>query len=137
MRSVAPGARQSAALTARTSPGRGRVFPEIVAVKSGTEYLVIRLECVSWIQARGNYSLLHSDRPPRLVGTSLARLTRLVLDPAVFLRIHRSAIVNIREIVSVRTRRNGDLTLMLRDGRCVPCSRRYRRELDRRIRFLA
>ena len=58
-----------------------------------------------------------------------------VLDPDVFVRVHRSAIVNTTKIAAVEPQVHGDLTLVLRDGSRVQCSRRYRKRLEEKLYF--
>ena len=88
---------------------------------------------VYWIEASGNYSRVHVKKRAHLVTKTLAALVRGGLDPDVFVRVHRSVIVNRRRISTIESLRRGDANLVLCDGTNVPCSRRYREELRRRI----
>lgn len=110
-------------------------FPDSIAIKSGTQYVVTRLADVDWIEADGNYAKLWVQRRPRLLGKPLAVLEKDVLDPHVFVRVHRSAIVNTTKITAVEPVQHGDLVLILHDGTRVQCSRRYRQRLDERMYF--
>lgn len=51
------------------------------------------------------------------------------LDPARFVRVHRSYIANIDRIASIEPLDSGDARLHLGDGSTLPCSRRYRAAL--------
>ena len=110
-------------------------FPEAIAIRSGAQYLVVRVADVDWIEADGNYSKLYIQRRPRLLTRTLAALEKNVLDPDVFVRVHRSAIVNTTTIVAVEPHPHGELTLVLRDGSHVQCSRRHRKRLEERLYF--
>ncbi|HEY8176049.1 MAG TPA: LytTR family DNA-binding domain-containing protein [Gemmatimonadaceae bacterium] len=109
--------------------------PESIAIKSGDKYTVIPLADVDWIEAHGNYSRVYVGKRPRLLTKTLATLEKEVLDPDVFVRVHRSAIVNTKKITSVEPDPHGDAKLILHDGTSIPCSRRYRDELGRKIYF--
>jgi two-component system LytT family response regulator len=115
-------------------PARPR-YPDAVAVKSGGQYVVLRVEDVDWIEADGNYARLHVQKRPRLITKSLATLERDVLDPARFVRVHRSAIVNVAKIAAVEPLFHGDVSLVLQDGTKVDCSRRFRERLEERLYF--
>src|SRR5688572_880787 len=116
----------------RPEPAR---YPEALAIKSGTEYVVVRAADIDWIEADGNYAKVYVQKRPRLLAKSLTALEHEVLDPDRFLRVHRSAIVNLSRIVSVEPLSHGELTLVLQDGTRVDCSRRYRKRLEERLYF--
>ena len=109
--------------------------PQSIAIKVGDQYVVTPLADVDWIEADGNYVKVWVNKRARLMTKTLVTLEREVLDPEVFVRVHRSAIVNASRIASVEASHHGDMTLLLRDGTHVPCSRRYRERLERRIYF--
>ena len=109
--------------------------PEAIAIKAGDQYVVTPLVDVDWIEADGNYAKVYVNKRARLLTKTLATLEKEVLDPEVFVRVHRSAIVNVSRIASAEPNHQGDLTLVLKDGTQVPCSRRYREQLKRKIYF--
>lgn len=91
--------------------------------KLGRDFLVATAD-IEWIQAAGNYVNLHvrgHDYPLR--STMAAIESRL--DPAVFVRIHRSYLVNLRRVVSIEPLDDGDARVHLDEGQALPCSRRY------------
>ena len=110
-------------------------YPDSLAVKLGDQYHVLRVPDIDWIEADGNHSRLHMAQRHRLIAKSLALLERQVLDPARFLRVHRSSIVNIGKVVAVEPMFHGDVQLVLQNGTRVDCSRRYRSRLQERLYF--
>ena len=126
--------RVSGLLTHRQSRHWHR-YPESIAVRSGDGYAVIPLAAVDWIEADGSYGRIWVQRHARLIGKSLAALELDVLDPELFLRVHRSAIVNVKKIARIESDPHGDAVLVLHDGSRVPCSRRYRDRLKAPIYF--
>lgn len=99
--------------------------------KLGREFLVAAND-IEWLQASGNYVNLRvrgHDYPLRsTIGGIEARL-----DPARFLRIHRSYIVNLEQLASIEPLDTGDARVHLKDGTVLPGSRRYRGELRQRF----
>jgi two-component system LytT family response regulator len=110
-------------------------YPEAIAIRAGGEYVVVRTADIDWIEADGNYSKLHVGKRSRLLTKTLAALEKEVLDPDVFVRVHRSSIVNTTKISTVEPLFHGELTLVLQDGTRVPCSRRFRRKLEAKVYF--
>ncbi len=85
---------------------------------------------VDWIEAQGDYACLHAGPRDFLVRETMASLERR-LDTR-FLRIHRSAIVNVDRVRELRSRENGDYLVFLEGGAEVRLSR-TRREAVRRL----
>lgn len=99
--------------------------------KLGRDFLIAAAE-IEWLQAAGNYVNLRvrgHDYPLRSTLGSLESR----LDPARFLRIHRSYMVNFDQIASIEPLESGDARVHLRDKTVLPCSRRYREALRVRL----
>jgi two-component system LytT family response regulator len=110
-------------------------YPDALAIRSGDQYVVVRVADVDWIEADGNYARLYVRGRARVLTRTLAALESELLDPSVFIRVHRSAIVNASKIASIEPLFHGELTLILHDGTRVPCSRRHRKRLEERLYF--
>ena len=128
------GERLSALLSFVDKP-RPEKYPEVLAIRVGEQYSLVRVESIDWIEADGNYARVWVQRRQRLLAKSLAALERDVLDPDVFVRVHRSAIVNATKIAAVEPLFHGEVTLVLHDGTRVDCSRRYRKRLEDKLYF--
>jgi len=100
------------------------------AVKHHRGMRLVRVSDIHYIQACGNYAEIHSPG-----GTHLVRMTMLELeqrlDPAMFVRIHRSTIVRIDRIRNIAAASHGDFDLTLHDGTVLRLSRSYRGQLQR------
>jgi two-component system LytT family response regulator len=95
---------------------------------------LIPVEKIDWIEADDYYARLYVGRTRHLLRESLARLTRR-LDPAAFLRVHRSAIIRLDRIHAVIG--SGARTqVVLRDGTRIRVSRRRLALLRSRLRQL-
>jgi len=116
------------------SPGRPE-YPALLAVKSGDQYRFVEVADIDWIEADGNYIRLHMGKQERLVHKTLAEMEERLLDPATFVRIHRSTIVNLSRIATVEPLFNRELSVALKDGTKLVCSRRYRPALQKRVYF--
>jgi hypothetical protein len=99
--------------------------------KLGKEFLLNASE-IEWLQASGNYVNLHvrgRDYPLRATMAAIEQR----LDPARFVRVHRSHFVNLDYLVEIEPLESGDARLQMRDGAKIPCSRRYRAALRERF----
>ncbi len=95
--------------------------------KLGREFLVTAND-IEWLQASGNYVNLHMAGRDYPLRSTLAGIEAR-LDPARFVRVHRSYMVNLQQLVSIEPVDSGDARLHLKDGTTLPCSRRYRGSL--------
>ena len=99
--------------------------------KFGREFLV-RVNDIEWIESAGNYVNLHvRGRVYPLRDTMTSISDRLAAQG--FLRVHRSAIVNLDQVAEIVAFESGDGEARLRTDTAVPVSRRYRKELRERL----
>ena len=97
-------------------------------VKSGGRILFLGADDISWIAAADNYVYLHTNGASHLVRTTLRALEK-TLDAERFVRVHRSAIVNIDAIDRIEPMAHGDSAIILRGGTRLTASRTYRDRL--------
>lgn len=107
-----------------TPPARPERF---LVRKLRKEFLIAALDIDS-VQAQANYVALRVNGHEYLLRSTLAEFARQ-LDPARFVQVHRSHLVNLDRITEIEPLDSGDARLTLRDGSVVPCSRRYREAL--------
>ena len=105
-------------------------YLERVVVKSGGRVFFLGVAEIDWIEAAGNYVRLHAGRESHLVQGTMSRLEGR-LDPNVFLRVHRSAIVNITRIRELHPLFHGEYAIKLADGTELTSGRGYRDNLQR------
>jgi hypothetical protein len=99
-----------------------------IPVRSRGQITVLEFTNVDWIEAQGNYLALHVGPTAHLIRESIVRLEAR-LDPAHFIRIHRSTIVAVNRIRDMVPLGAGDATLRLKDGTELRLSRNFRDRL--------
>ena len=111
-------------LTARAAAGELNPSPWLVQIvaRSVGRSDVVPVSDLQWIEAVGYYVRLHAAGTPVLHRESLDSLAAK-LDPTVFVRVHRSAIVRVDSIRRVRRTRSGAREATLATGQRVPVSR--------------
>ena len=103
-----------------------------VVVKTGGKVIFLRAEEIEWVEAAGNYVRLHVGGESHLFRESMKNMeTRL--DGDVFVRIHRSAIVNVDRIRELQPWFHGEYVVILHDGTRLMASRVFAERLDRLI----
>ena len=114
--------------------GKGMAFPsrrpsERFGVRVRGEVVFIRVSSIDWIAGAGNYVRLYSGTESHLLRESLQNLAAR-LDPAVFLRVHRSAIVNIERVRKLVPAADGSLSIVLQNATAIPLGPTYRTALE-------
>jgi len=102
---------------------------ERLAVKRAGEVLFLKPSEVDWIEAADYYVCLHVATKSHLLRRSMAELEN-DLDPTIFCRVHRSAIVNLNRVKSVAVNEEGEYDVILEDKTRLRLSRRYRSHLQ-------
>ncbi len=114
----------------------GGVLPEREALperftvrKRGGKEVVVDVADIDWVEAAGNYAILHVGGDTFEIRSSLTKLES-ELDPKRFVRVHKSHVVNIARVAEVTPWVSGDWRIRLQDGAEVNLSRRYRQRFE-------
>jgi two-component system LytT family response regulator len=113
------------------APARDLPLDRLV-VKSGGSTRFVRVADIDWIEAAGVYANLHIGGKELLYRAALNELAER-LDPVRFIRVHRSAIVNIESILRLEPISHGEFEVILKDGSRPRISRTYRGQLEKRL----
>ena len=96
-----------------------------ITVNDGIQHLVLEVNLIDYVEAAGNYVCIHYEDEVHVIRKTLKSLMEN-LDESVFVRIHRSTIINTRQIKAIRPHINGEYLLTLGDGKRVKVSRTYK-----------
>ncbi|HEX8265646.1 MAG TPA: response regulator [Pyrinomonadaceae bacterium] len=113
------------------APGAGEPIDR-VAIKSRGRVYFLKTEEIDWVEGAGDYLSLHAGSQSHLIRESMGNFYAK-LDPQKFLRIHRSAIVNIERIKDIRPLFKGEYDITLTNGKRLNSSKSYRHHLQKLI----
>ena len=116
-------------LAERTDP---RKATHRFIIKGTGQVSFVKISDVDWIEAADYYACLHVGSKTHLLRRSLAELEE-ELNPHAFCRIHRSTIVNLDRVHSLKLNQEGEYDVLLRPGTVLRLSRRYRKQLQSRL----
>jgi two-component system, LytTR family, response regulator len=105
---------------------------ERFVVKAAGRIFFLKADEVDWIEAYGNYVRLHVGKSAYLLREPIGSMEARV-DASRFLRIHRSALVNVERIREMQPMFHGQYTVVLHDGTRLTLSRRYRGKLQKSL----
>lgn len=102
---------------------------ERYAVRVRGEIVLVHVADVEWVSAEGNYARLHAGEKSYLIRDSMQRLEE-TLEPTMFARVHRSAIVNLSRVKKLVLDRDGSYEIVLESGATVPVGATYRSRVE-------
>ena len=105
-------------------------YLERLIIKADGRISFLNTRDVDWIEADDKYVHLHTNKTARMVRQTLSAMESQ-LDPRTFLRVHRSAIVNVDRIKELHPLFNGEHSIVLEDGTKLTLSRNYKDKLFR------
>ena len=106
-----------------------RRYAKLLPIRSGRETIRLDVTTIDWIDAAGDYMCLHADGQTHVLRATMKELEDM-LDPLVFQRVHRSTIVNLARVRSLRPHLNGECFLKLQSGQEVKLSRSFRDKVE-------
>jgi two-component system LytT family response regulator len=100
-----------------------------LAIKAGGRVTILAVRDIDWIEAEGDYVKIHAGRTWHLLRETMKHL-EVQFDPARFVRIHRSTIVNVERIKELQPYFRGEYVVILHDGTSLKLSRGYKDHLE-------
>ncbi len=100
-----------------------------IVFKSRGRILFLPVSDIRWIGAEENYVRICTQSETHLLRETMSRLEEK-LDPQMFLRVHRSSIVNLQFVKEVRTDADGECLVVLVNGQKIAMSRSYRSRIQ-------
>ena len=109
--------------------GNGSSYANRIVFKSRGRILFLPVSNIRWIGAEENYVRICTEGESYLLREPIGRLEEK-LDPQLFLRVHRSSIVNLQFVKEVRTESTGESVVILLNGQRLSMSRSYRSRIN-------
>lgn len=128
----APGEEREGGEPVRAPAAQPRPYLERIMVRTGRRVAVVRVDDIDWIEASDYYARLHVGARSYLVREAIGALESK-LDPARFVRIHRSVIISLDRILALDPYVQGEHVVTLRDGTRLAISRRRRGAVERAL----
>jgi two-component system LytT family response regulator len=107
----------------------GSHYTTRIVFKSRGRIVFLPVSDIRWISAEENYVRISTQTETHLLRETMARLEEK-LDPEMFLRVHRSSIVNLQHVKEVRTEADGEYAVVLVNGEKLTMSRGYRSRIN-------
>lgn len=123
---VTPGMTPGTAIAplTRGSGVRGESWTERLLIRENGRIYPIPVGSINWIESASNYLRIHTRQRTHLIRMKISDMEQM-LDPRIFARVHRTKIVNMYRIASLKPVVNGNYVLTLKDGTEMRMSRTF------------
>jgi two-component system LytT family response regulator len=112
-----------------TSGGSMSELQRTVSMKSGSDWIKVRLDDITWIEAAGDYMCLHTSEGTHIIRKTLKQFEQ-ELDPTLFPRVNRSAMINLSKLKRLTPNSNGEYLAQLTSVDSVKVSRKFKFKLE-------
>jgi len=109
-----------------------RHTPERIIIKADGEIVCLKPNEIDWAESAGNYVCLHVGGATHILRETITALESR-LGPRQFMRVHRSTLVNVDRIKTLKPSLYGDYSILLRDGTKLTLSRGFRENVLKRL----
>lgn len=100
-------------------------YPDVLSIKDGSEVTRVPVVDIQWVDAAGDYMCVHAQEGMHIMRKTMKELEK-VLNPKTFIRVHRSAIVNINFVKKLVSHVSGEYHLILHNDTELKVSRSHR-----------
>jgi two-component system LytT family response regulator len=100
-------------------------YPDVIAIKDGSEVTRVLVADILWVDAAGDYMCVHAKGGMHIMRKTMKELEH-ELNPRFFIRVHRSAIVNIQFVKKMVSHVSGEYHLILHNDTELKVSRSHR-----------
>jgi two-component system, LytTR family, response regulator len=114
----------------QTPDATSSAYKTRIVFKSRGRILFLPVEDIRWVGAEENYVRISTGNESHMLRETMARL-ETTLDPEVFLRVHRSFIVNLQYVKEVKSEADGESVVILTSSEKIPMSRGYRSRIQK------
>ncbi|MDH5380142.1 MAG: response regulator [Cyclobacteriaceae bacterium] len=107
-------------------------FSSHLFVQKSDKYLNLPVTEILHLEASGDYTIISTSDDQFLSSSGIGRLEGK-LDPAIFIRVHRSTIINLSHLKEIEKHFNGGLVVKMKNGKSFSVSRTYAKEIRKKV----
>jgi len=112
-------------ISKRNSTNLKKTYSDKIKLKIGSKILSVSTSTIQFISTDKPYSIVHTNGKKIMENKSLKEF-ETELNPTIFLRVHRSSIINATYVKEIKSRNNGDYDATLKNGQVIRLSRHFR-----------
>ena len=103
-----------------------------IFVQKSEKLLNLAVEEIIFLEASGDYTVLTTKTDQFVSSSGIGKLEE-ILNPDIFIRVHRSTIININFLKEIEKHFNGGMVVKMQNGKSFPVSRTYAKLIRKKV----
>lgn len=103
-----------------------------IFVQKSEKLINLSVEEIEHLEASGDYTILTTKNDQFVSSSGIGKLEE-ILNPDIFIRVHRSTIININSLKEIEKHFNGGMVVKMNNGKSFPVSRTYAKLIRKKV----
>jgi two-component system, LytTR family, response regulator len=103
-----------------------------IFVQKSEKLLNLPVDEIVYLEASGDYTILTTKNDQFVSSSGIGKLEE-ILNPEIFIRVHRSTIININSLKEIEKHFNGGMVVKMLNGKSFPVSRTYAKLIRKKV----
>lgn len=103
-----------------------------IFVQKSEKLFNLPVEDIIYLEASGDYTIISAKNDQYVSSSGIGKLEE-IMNPEIFLRVHRSTIINVNYLKEIERHFNGGMVVKMQNGKSFPVSRTYAKIIRRRV----
>ncbi len=103
-----------------------------IFVQKSEKLFNLPVEEIVYLEASGDYTIITTKADQFVSSSGIGKLEE-ILNPEVFIRVHRSTIVNVNYLKEIERHFNGGMVVKMQSGKSFPVSRTYAKLIRKKV----
>ncbi len=103
-----------------------------IFVQKSEKLFNLPVEEIVYLEASGDYTIITTKNDQFVSSSGIGKLEE-ILNPEVFIRVHRSTIVNVNYLKEIERHFNGGMVVKMQSGKSFPVSRTYAKLIRKKV----
>lgn len=103
-----------------------------IFVQKSEKLLNLPVDEIVYLEASGDYTILTTKNDQFVSSSGIGKLEE-ILNPEIFIRVHRSTIINLNSLKEIEKHFNGGMVVKMQNGKSFPVSRTYAKLIRKKV----
>lgn len=111
---------------------RGGGYESHIFVQKSEKLFNLPVEEIVYLEASGDYTIITTKNDQFVSSSGIGKLEE-IMNPEIFIRIHRSTIINLNSLKEIERHFNGGMIVKMQNGKSFPVSRTYAKAIRKKV----
>jgi two-component system, LytTR family, response regulator len=111
---------------------QARNYDSHIFVQKSEKLFNLPVEEITHLEASGDYTIISTKNDQFVSSSGIGKLEE-IMNPDIFIRVHRSTIINVNYLKEIERHFNGGMVVKMQNGKSFPVSRTYAKQIRRKV----